>query len=74
MARAKTLLDRCKKSLDVAQKMIENDRDFSEDFIEIESDSEFARNIVEEVNRYFAQDAEAKNVEAPRLAQAGSDL
>ena len=74
LARAKTLLDRCKKSLDVAQKMIENDRDFSEDFIEIESDSEFARNIVEEVNRYFAQDAEARNAEAPRLAQAGSDL
>lgn len=74
LARAKSLLDRCKKSLDVAQKMIENDRDFSEGFVIIE-DEEYTRNIVDEVNRYFANhDTVVEGDEAPRLAQAGGDL
>jgi hypothetical protein len=51
--RAKALLARCKKRLDVAQRMIENDRDAIVP-IDITVEGE-ERDILEEVSRYFSE-------------------
>lgn len=53
LAQARGLLDRCKRSLDVAQRMIENDRDFAEGFVAVE-EPDVDRDILSEVSRYFA--------------------
>jgi len=57
LSRAKDLLSRCQKRLDVAQRMIANDDVDAK--IEIDLDEEHAdpRDIVLEVNEYFAREA-----------------
>jgi len=65
LARARNVLDRCKKSLDVAQKMIENDRAFTEGFVVVEGMED--RDILSEVTRYFA-DENPETVDAERVA------
>ena len=77
LAQAKKLLDRCRKSLDVAQRMIENDREFADGFVVIEDTED--RDILGEVNRYFANfEPEPKSgtssSDSDRLAVAGSDF
>ena len=71
LARAKGLLDRCKKSLDVAQRMIENDKSFAEGFVVI--DPVESRDILEEVDRYFANDgASGEGDDSTRYAAVAS--
>lgn len=67
LARAKELLARCKKRLDVAQKMIENDREILPE-IDISAEGE-SRDIVSEVARYFAE-REGRVDPAASVAQA----
>ncbi len=57
LARAKDLLSRCQKRLDVAQRMIANENADARVEIEIDVESPEPRDILFEVNEYFARDA-----------------